>query len=162
MKKRVIVLSLIMSSLVVGRVAAQTKVGVTRDITWREYPSGLQVTNVSIQILKADLGLFNNKFKVRYLIGGQVRHDKSSLKPRIKQIHYTEQLIRKDEGGQQKCGKVDITPLVEFKEDKTYRVEWVPFSLQFDKWMQTYTWGSNVYMITCGSITTNMSVVQMK
>lgn len=148
--------------LATGQAIAQTKVGVTRDITWRAYQSGLEVTNVSVDVLKANLHLFNNDFKVRYLVQGQVRYDKGAWRPRIRQVHYTERLILQDGDNRQGHGEIEIVPLVEVKEDHTYTGEWLPFTLRFDKWIQTYTWGSNIYSVVCGTVTTDVSVIQKK
>lgn len=155
-------LALVVLLLVVGNVDAQTKVGMTRDITWRAYQSGLEVTNVSVEVLKANLHLFNHDFKARYLVQGQIRYEKGAWRPRIRQVHYTERLILENGDNKRGRGEIEIVPLVDVKKDKTYSGEWLPFSLQFNKWINTYTWGSNVYSIACGAITTSVSVIQKK
>ena len=170
MQRRLIAIGVVLLICVLGFLAFHwmtvgiplSNVRITSDITWRPYQNKLQVTNLDITILRSNLNLFNNRFLVRYRVSGQIRSETGPWRPFVKQVHLNERLIIPTISNDFRHGEIEIVPLVDVKQDASYTGTPLPFEACIEKVTQTFDWGRNNYIVTCGTIQTNFVVHQRK
>jgi hypothetical protein len=115
------------------------------------YPQDIQITDLTIGIVKADLCVFDDRALVRFRIAGTLQHGQHGWRPYIKEVQINEHL---PEGESDTCapGEIVLTPVVGVKRDRQYAGEPLPFEVKVEHVVQTFQALENRYVIRCGPL----------
>lgn len=112
----------------------------------------MQIDSFKVELIDSRLNLFNSLSLVRYTIYGQLS-ESGGWRPYIDKVHVSERFIRKYDRDLHPYLDVDtvnipeaiieITPVVQVKEDKGYQGEKIPFRIANELTIDSFHWGDN-------------------
>jgi hypothetical protein len=125
------------------------KVPVVHHVGFWPYQKGLRITEFTVEVVKKQ-DFFHDTAEVRFHIAGTIT---LCWLPHIKEVHVSERFVEavKDQIAQPVV-QIDITPVVDIKEDRTKDTRSVPFRVAIDYVLHSYQWEQNYYSFKCGGI----------
>ena len=143
----------------VGR--PHSDIPITTDIGNWASQSGLKVTKLSVEAVDPKLGLFNDRFIIRYRIAGTVTSNRG-WRPTISRAQVTARRVSPIANDTPPVADILIVPIVSVSTDLHYEQQPIPFEVKLEQVMQTMDWGPNHYEVHCVDKTATLSVQQIK
>jgi hypothetical protein len=138
----------------------KNEIEVTYNIGWWAYQESMKIDSFTVEILDSKLNLFNSNSLISYTIRGELSN-RVKWKPHVKNIHLSERFIRYYNRelhpylDHDTCkiheAIIEITPIIDVKEDKSYNGEIIPFEITNELKIQSAHWGNNWIRFQCGN-----------
>lgn len=138
---------------------AKKQLETTYEIGWWAYQEKLDVTGFTVNVIDSHLNLANNKSLLSYTIDGTLKGSKN-WKPYLEHIHLSERYV--DFGSDTTKGIIEITPVIQVKENNSYNGEPIPFRITNELILESRGWGPNNLLFTCANHEKNIELMQRK
>jgi hypothetical protein len=108
------------------------------------YQSGLVVKDMRVEVGTPHLNLFNDAATVTVRISGTAQVPKGGWRPEVLRVHVSERFVPAAIAPNRTV-EVEVTPIIDVKEDDSYKGGALPYALSFGYTLHAYDWGINHY-----------------
>jgi hypothetical protein len=143
----------------------------TYNIGWWSNQETMKVDTFTVEIIESKLNLFNSFSLIKYTVQGELE-DKGKWKPYISKVHISQRFVRKyDQKRHSYLDRdtistpeaiIEITPIIEEKENKRYKGEKIPFKFTNELKIMSFHWGDNKVRIQCCNFHKDIILQQRK
>jgi hypothetical protein len=110
------------------------------------YQSGLVVKNMHVDTTNIHLSPLSDIAVVTIRISGTATFPQGGWRPEVVQAHVSERFVP-SATDPKRVVEVEITPIIDVKEDNDYKGRALPYSLSFSYTLHTYDWGVNRFRV---------------
>jgi hypothetical protein len=139
----------------------RSDVPVTSEIGWWAYQDGVQVTDLTVEVIDGRLHLTKSEALVAIRLRGTMAYAKGGWHPFVERVHVSERFAPQSEG-RKRVADIQVTPVLGVHEDKAYMGTPEPFDIRVEHHLHTWEWGTNQYIFRAGGIERSLELVQRK
>jgi hypothetical protein len=134
---------------------------VTYTTGWWPYQAGTEIKSLAVEVTESGFNLFKREGRVRVHLSGTVAYARGGWRPYVEKVHANERFVPSSDA-ENRFAAVEFTPIVDVKEDSSYKGSSVPFELSFEYPLHTFQWGPNVVLYRAGNLEQKVDVQQWK
>jgi hypothetical protein len=149
----------------------KNQIETTYNLGWWANQDNMRIDSFSVEIIESRLNLFNSYSLIKYTIKGELK-GKNNWKPFVDKIHLSERFIRiynrelhpylDKDTCQIPEAIIEITPVIDTKEDDNYKGETIPFKFTNELKLESFHWGNNWLRFQCENMQKDIILQQTK
>jgi hypothetical protein len=130
-------------------------------VGWRASQDDLRITNISVSATDHSLNMMNSRTTATVQIEGTLHEDRIGWKPVIKELQVSQRVVPA-QSPTEHAVEVELTPVVELVEDKSYTPRTSAFAVRSRLHLEMIGWGYNQFTFRADSLTKSVTLAQRK